>query len=1094
MKHKRHVHRFGFILGAICFIALTLTSRQTALNAAPMMQMTLQDLWSAPVNISNSTNRSQQPRLRIDAAGNLHANWTDITADEQRICYEARQEGETWQITEQSCPAESLVELTSVFDALNVEHAVWTTYPEASGTYDVFYANRVEGGNWTPALNISRNAGWSRAPQVAIDTSGALHLVWYDDTPGNDDIFYTVRSLDGSWLEPLNISHNEGQSRYPRLALAPNGEVHVTWQDDVRGVEDIMYTVRQANGVWTEPIVAWASAQGARAPRIAVGSDSIVHIVWQDAEQGAEEVFYIALVNGAWSQVVNVSRSAGRSVQPRLAVDTQRRVHVIWLDDTLGYRDLFYAYGSARLPTPTPTNTPIFSPTPTNTPTNTPVPTLTSTPTPTPGALTFPFHEPQPVSAYYDLQFDESDKLCVGLGAVSGYCSHSQNDTAGLVYDAAHRPGAVAQLYREVIPWYYDTTNARWGHAYNQHNGTDYEAPANTAVIAAANGTVVGIFDHYEFPPENAANEKVGAAEFHRTNWIVLYHPDYSLWTAYLHIAPYSAVHYNSNGEPSTHADGQPLPLKIGDRVWRGQIIAKTRGGEENSYLHFGVRIAETAKMISWDAEAAPWLDPYDAQLWRNHRYHGMQPELYTNIFPNPQFTMSSAFAWALTALTDSESALSGDLLEQNLAVEFDGSTSSDADGSVANYAWDFGDGQSNAEPIVFHGYNKPGTYYAALTVTDDSGAPASSAPRSVVVKDPNQPLNVELLDYVSLDEVPLELPFEHRVELSPTLRAAFHVEWQQPYTVNLSLTSPENRIITAAVPSPNISYIEMPGSAFYLLDNPQPGLYTMRVETVTQELTATAPITAMAEITTEATITATAEITPPRTPTATSSYPAPEAEKPPLALFITIADVRPPRGSIEIRSATGFTNTTNVLLRLSASDPGNTPGVQAMRFSDDGVNFGDWEMYIPQRQWELPPGDGFKYVYVQYRDAAGNESPIYFANIILDTAPPKLEFTRLLSDTAQTGAGEFRWEARDAGLSLASVQYAFYIEGYDADWSPLTTTTSLSFEDLPSGEYAFWLRAEDLTGNSSALKQSFVVQKEEASDTHFIISEPEKY
>ena len=57
------------------------------------------------------------------------------------------------------------------------------------------------------------------------------------------------------------------------------------------------------------------------------------------------------------------------------------------------------------------------------------------------------------------------------------------------------------------------------------------------------------------------------------------------------------------------------------------------------------------------------------------------------------------------------------------LAVAFDGSASSDPDGSIASYAWTFGDGGSATGPTTSHTYQSAGTYTARLTVTDNQGA-----------------------------------------------------------------------------------------------------------------------------------------------------------------------------------------------------------------------------------------------------------------------------------------------------------------------------------------------------------------------------------
>lgn len=54
----------------------------------------------------------------------------------------------------------------------------------------------------------------------------------------------------------------------------------------------------------------------------------------------------------------------------------------------------------------------------------------------------------------------------------------------------------------------------------------------------------------------------------------------------------------------------------------------------------------------------------------------------------------------------------------------FDASASSDPDGSVASYHWDFGDGQTavTSTSTAVHKYISPGEYTVALTVTDDAG------------------------------------------------------------------------------------------------------------------------------------------------------------------------------------------------------------------------------------------------------------------------------------------------------------------------------------------------------------------------------------
>ena len=61
------------------------------------------------------------------------------------------------------------------------------------------------------------------------------------------------------------------------------------------------------------------------------------------------------------------------------------------------------------------------------------------------------------------------------------------------------------------------------------------------------------------------------------------------------------------------------------------------------------------------------------------------------------------------------------------LNVSFDGGSSSDADGSIVSYAWNFGDSATGSGVTTNHTYSVSGTYSARLTVTDNQGASSSS-------------------------------------------------------------------------------------------------------------------------------------------------------------------------------------------------------------------------------------------------------------------------------------------------------------------------------------------------------------------------------
>jgi chitodextrinase len=70
---------------------------------------------------------------------------------------------------------------------------------------------------------------------------------------------------------------------------------------------------------------------------------------------------------------------------------------------------------------------------------------------------------------------------------------------------------------------------------------------------------------------------------------------------------------------------------------------------------------------------------------------------------------------------------------EMPLKVSFDASESADPDGSIVQYSWDFGDGETDSGIKVSHTYETNGSFLAALTVTDNLGMNNSASTEIVV-------------------------------------------------------------------------------------------------------------------------------------------------------------------------------------------------------------------------------------------------------------------------------------------------------------------------------------------------------------------------
>lgn len=78
---------------------------------------------------------------------------------------------------------------------------------------------------------------------------------------------------------------------------------------------------------------------------------------------------------------------------------------------------------------------------------------------------------------------------------------------------------------------------------------------------------------------------------------------------------------------------------------------------------------------------------------------------------------------------------------EAPLEVSFDASGSSDSDGSIISYSWDFGDGSSGSGETVTNTYDSEGNYTVELEVTDNDGDSANTQ-KTIEVVDIEAKLN----------------------------------------------------------------------------------------------------------------------------------------------------------------------------------------------------------------------------------------------------------------------------------------------------------------------------------------------------------------
>lgn len=173
--------------------------------------------------------------------------------------------------------------------------------------------------------------------------------------------------------------------------------------------------------------------------------------------------------------------------------------------------------------------------------------------------------------------------------------------------------------------------------------------------------------------------------------------------------------------------------------------------------------------------------------------------------------------------------------------------------------------------------------------------------------------------------------------------------------------------------------------------------------------------------------------------------------------------DTTVPTGTLDINSASAFTNSLSVTLALSANDAGS--GVSQMRFSTDNTNWGAWEPFAASRAWTLAAGDGWKNVFVQFKDGAGNICAGIGHGIGLDMTDP--------SGTVVIAAGAAFTKSLSVGLTLSATdagsglgRMRFSNDG--TNWSTWQTYGTSAGWTLAAGEGAksVFAQFQDSAGN----------------------------
>ncbi len=222
-------------------------------------------------------------------------------------------------------------------------HAAWVDFRDGAGVFGLYHARRPAAGDaWEHNERVSDLIGavCRDDPDVAIDSAGAVDIVWSDYRNVHPDIFVSTKAPGaGAWSAPrvVNDDTTETIQWSPAIAADHEGGVWVTWSDYRDGDGAIYASRRDVDGSWTpNERVDDAPAGQQDRPAIAIAPTGEVFVAWHDMRDDLGDVSAARRdpLTGEWSRAVRLNAlPEGRQASPTLAIDAGGVVIAAWYDE-----------------------------------------------------------------------------------------------------------------------------------------------------------------------------------------------------------------------------------------------------------------------------------------------------------------------------------------------------------------------------------------------------------------------------------------------------------------------------------------------------------------------------------------------------------------------------------------------------------------------------------------------------------------------------------------------------------------------------------------------------------------------------------------
>ncbi|MGC2685264.1 MAG: sialidase family protein, partial [Candidatus Nitrosopolaris sp.] len=232
----------------------------------------------------------------------------------------------------------------------NNVYIAWVSHH--TGNDDIYFTKSFDGGaSFGKIINLSNDPGDSYEPHLAIDGKN-LYVMWVDGTPGpygNPDILFR-RSTDGgtTFDSTINVSNNPGYSSEPEMAIS-GSNVYVVWRDDTPGNEEIFFKRSMNNGASFGTVVYLSDNStkpiNSVRPQIAANGNN-VYVVWSKGnfDQGRTNVLFKRSTNNgaSFGSTLNISNTPTTLSTLQKICVLGNKVYAVWAEGLFNKRQIFF--------------------------------------------------------------------------------------------------------------------------------------------------------------------------------------------------------------------------------------------------------------------------------------------------------------------------------------------------------------------------------------------------------------------------------------------------------------------------------------------------------------------------------------------------------------------------------------------------------------------------------------------------------------------------------------------------------------------------------------------------------------------------------